>query len=135
MELRDEAVLVNGTTANGTQFEGEVRYGDLRPAPEKQWVHSDLYWSGVYVLSLSALAIYGLAFFLQSPDKGFFWWMAFVTAGVGLLMILAFQRKIEMVIYSSSAGVPMLVIMKVGPEKAKFESFVQELHARIRQAN
>ena len=128
-ELRENLIVVSGTTTGGSNFEAQIEYSDLNPIPERIWVRSPMVWGGLALVSMATLILIAFAVF-QSQDKSFFVGFAYTIALIGLILALASLKRIEIARFKSTAGVTSLDVIRAGKQKAQFDSFVEELSAR-----
>lgn len=132
-ELLEESISTTGASTLGATFETEIPYTDFKAKPEKLKILAPTFWSGIYILSGGTAMITAVGIF-QSQDKAFLTGLASAISFVGLFIVGIAFRKIELVRFRSKAGFPLLDIIKAGPLKGEFDSFVSELSARIQKA-
>jgi hypothetical protein len=129
-ELRDKTIFASGTTSNGSKFEVTLEYAELNPTPERIWTRSPLFWLGITIVSMASGSIFALSVF-QAEDKDFLLAMAYVFGVIGLVLVAASFRQIEIARFKFLAGIPALDICRAGPAKAQFDTFLTELKGRI----
>ena len=113
-----------------------IDLADLRPEPERLRVRQIVpIRFGAFLLILGVTGL-GVGFAFQNELERHMKELA-ITIGVislcGSVLILSlFGRKIEAVRFKNSQGICLLDVLKSGPDKAQYESFVSALIERIR---
>jgi len=129
-ELREASIHVRGTQTNGDSFEVEIPYKQINPFPEKLRVYSPFFRLGLCFFVFGVLALC-LMRAMDFAGKGTFFSAALGLVVFGAVMALLGLKKIEMIRFNSTAGVPCLAVIRAGRYKSHYQSFVSELQNRI----
>jgi len=129
-ELQSDRVLVKGREFLGAEFEQTILLEMLQPEVNRARAHTRGFGGGI-TLIVAAMGIkqgFGLSVF------SYWGGLASVLAVGGVLLTLATSRRINWVIFKSRAGVDSLTIARSGPDKERFDAFVQAIVTQIDKA-
>lgn len=134
LELFPDRVRAVGWGLHVGRFDTTIVLSMLHLPPGRVWIRGPIFRYGLRVLfltlsfSVPGLLIAGVDFFLARE------WMVGVigaAAGIGIMLVLAGIRPIELVQFQSLAGVVVLDISRMPSRSAEFDEFVELLIARI----
>jgi hypothetical protein len=122
-ELYPDSIRAAGRVPRG-KFETTIALSKLDPSFDRLWIFSSLFYSGVFAFvgGLVALGIIVVGLNHQTLDS--------LTVPIGLFTLFGFGmamfsgRKIELVLFRSAAGVPMLAIARAARRSDEFDAFV-----------
>lgn len=109
-----------------------VRHGemfllsDLRPEFRIVRSRTPAWLGGVIFVATGITAL----FFPEVFDRKLVW----VLAAMGLVMALAGFKRIEYAVFDDKEGVEAISIARAGPDRSKFDAFVEEISRRVREA-
>jgi hypothetical protein len=133
-ELRPDAVRVRGAFRLGSRFDVLIPLAALRAEPDRLSVLAPGFWLGLYTVAVTALAA---ALFGVVRGRDALWspagvWV-FGVAAAGVLAIVWNVRRTEFVRFVTVAGVPAVVVGRVGPQAGEFDRFVALLEEQVRR--
>ena len=135
-ELHADRVSVSGK-GGGSTFETMVMLANLRPEPDKLWVRNRVFMLGIVMLLLSFVLFIGTVQSLQQNRQtpGFPIMQPSLAVGlliVGLAICTQTSAKVEFARFQSNAGIVLLDVARAGPDRRKFQEFVELLVKQIR---
>ena len=130
-EIKDSVLYAEGSNLTNHAFKVELALADLNPNFERVWIRSPMMIAGLWIMiggCVGYTLLDKLAAGKAESIEGFCISLAFA----GLFVLLVAMRRIEVVQFKSTAGVPLIMIVKAGKRKAEFDGFVGELQSQIK---
>ena len=132
-------VLAKGKQmANGTEYDCKIELHSLNPEYSKLRLRNPFL---MFAIMVTAVGFFGSVYAGEKMFSGFgsaFFWCAVLFLIVGLICVVVTLPKIPAASFQTKTGIPMLVIMRAGPQKREFFDFVtavQEAILKAEQAN
>lgn len=130
--LYPHEVLVTGGTVSGAHFETRISLASLESTVSRRFVRSEFFLVGVCLAGGCTFACLLLA--SLSPVVSWSYWpvLCIIVMGiVGFVVIGRTFRLVEFAQFRNQAGVTVLDVARSGPERHKFEGFIDALVRQI----
>lgn len=134
IELFDNSVRIVGSRTLQSSFDASIPLSGIVPVVNRFLVRNGLFWMGVWLFKVGfigdAILISGLKIDAFSLASGM---LGCVAIG-GVLLCIATWRKVEIAQFTSDVGLPVLDIVRAGPDRQHFEAFVAKVLEQVRLA-
>jgi len=133
--LGEDSISVKGTVFLTSNYESEIKFADLTSNTETLYIRSKSFFSALWMALVGFITPVVLieAFHLSFTDHSVILFNIFGVSGV--LMMLATYKKIKHVQFRNSNGIPILAVGKSGPDKGKFDEFIEVIKSKIVEKN
>jgi hypothetical protein len=132
-ELFPGEVRARGQTP-ASEFETTIPLSGLQPRIDRLWEYGLYFYSGIicFVVSFVGLLVVAVGQWKEVPFGVY--WVLIGTGIVGVVFVVANLKKLEKVVFSSDAGVPMLMVVRAGKQEGEFDQFVALILEQIKKA-
>jgi len=131
-ELLSDAIHIDGSVILQSRFDTTIPLKQIAPHLTRLHIRHNLFWVGLLICIVALVActtlVTGFDFGLSELVPTLLCAIAFS----GLALSLATVRKIEFVRFNSDSGVAIIDIACSGPDRDRFEAFVNQVLEQIR---
>ena len=133
-KLVADAVIVSGSATLTSEFQARIPLSSLAPNYSTLRFRNRSFWTGLWMVVISVIVctilVSGFHMSWETIPPGM---VACIGMG-GFLLCLATGRKVEFIRFTTQAGVVVLDLARSGPERDKFDDFIDALTKQIRVA-
>lgn len=130
--LPDRVVVCGGRL--GEKFEASVSLRDIRPEPERLWVHSQMLRFGAVLAAVTSLLLLMTSLIFGNYQHKFTVWYlgGALLVALGLAGCLAGFRRICVIRFlNNQSGVPLLVVIARRAKRKDQEAFSAAIQSQI----
>jgi hypothetical protein len=133
-ELYEDFVRVRGSFSCASDFDVTIKLRNLLPEFGRIRLRSKLFVVSMWECIIAAIVYAILISGLKMEPFGHVPGLVLMLATAGAIMMIVTFRKVEYASFKTEAGVTVLDIGRCGPDKERFEEFVEMVVRQIRKA-